>query len=79
MSLDGFILTWGILACPSEVVLSLLCVCLGVSCNCLYLCSDSPGEVTIGRDLTDSPKQVFSCVLERLSVSLGIAPWITLG
>lgn len=26
MSLDGFILTWGILACPSEVVFSLVCL-----------------------------------------------------
>lgn len=26
MSLDGFILTWGIFACPSEVVLSPVCL-----------------------------------------------------
>lgn len=65
MSLNDFILTWGIVACPSEVVLSLLRVCLGVNCNCLYLCSGSPGEVRIGRDLTDSQKQISSCVLER--------------
>lgn len=73
-SLGIFTLTWGTLACPSEVELSPLRVC-----NHTSRAQSSPGEMRMGRNLTDSQRQVCSCALERLSVSLGIALWVALG